>query len=82
MWGHEPWTGAMWGFWWIFPVIGLLVCAFFVLAMVRMMSGGGHFMCRGSHHHDAEEIARLRREVDQLREQVKRQPEAAVPHHP
>jgi len=28
MWG--PWMGGMWGFWWIFPVIGLLLCLFFL----------------------------------------------------
>ncbi len=25
------------GFWVIFPVVGLLICLFFVIAMVRMM---------------------------------------------
>ena len=44
MWMPGPWMGPMWGFWWIFPVLGLLICLFFVIAMVRMMSGGGHFM--------------------------------------
>jgi hypothetical protein len=63
----------MWGFWWIFPVIGLLICLFFVMAMVRMVSGGGRFMCMGPHQHDSEEAARLRREVEDLREQVKKQ---------
>lgn len=40
MWGPGPWMGPMWGFWWIFPVIGLLICFFFVIAMVRMMRSG------------------------------------------
>jgi hypothetical protein len=38
-----------------------------------MMSGGGRFMCMGSHHDDGGEMARLRREVDDLREQMKKQ---------
>jgi hypothetical protein len=67
----------MWGFWWIFPVIGLLIFLFFVVSVVRMIGGGGHFMCMGPHHHDSEEITRLRRELEELREQVKKQ--AAAP---
>ena len=73
MWGQGPWMGPMSGFWWIFPVIGLLVCLLFVIAMVRMMSGGGRFMCMGPRDHDSEETARLRREVEELRRQVKKQ---------
>ncbi len=65
--------GPMWGFWWIFPMIGLLICLLFVIAMVRMTGGGGRFMCMGPHHHDSEETARLRREVEELRAQVKKQ---------
>ena len=65
--------GPGWGFWWIFPVIGLLICVFFLIAMVRMMSGGGRFMCMGPHHDDGEETARLRREVAELREQITKQ---------
>jgi hypothetical protein len=73
MWGPGPWGGPMWGFWWIFPLIGLLICLFFVFAIVRMIGGGGRFMCMGSHHHDSEETAQLRREVEELREQVRKQ---------
>jgi hypothetical protein len=61
----------MWGFWWVFPLIGLLFCAFFVFATIRMMSGG-RFMCRGPHPDNGEEVGRLRREVDELREQLKK----------
>ena len=73
MWGPGPWMGPMWGFWWIFPVTGLAICLFFVIAMVRMMSGGSRFMCMGPHDRNSEETARLRREVDELREQMKKQ---------
>lgn len=69
MWGPGPWMIPMWGFWWIFPVIGLLILFVFI---VRMIIGGGHFMCM--HHHDSEETTRLRREVEALREQMKNQP--------
>jgi hypothetical protein len=62
----------MWGFWWVFPLIGLVFCAFFVFAMIRMMSGG-RFMCMGPHPDSGEEVARLRKEVEDLREQLKKQ---------
>ena len=68
--GPGPWMGPMWGFWWIFPVIGLLICLFFVIAMVRMVSGGGHFMCRGRPHGETEEVAQLRKQVEDLRARV------------
>lgn len=77
MWAQGQWMGPMWGFWWIFPVIGLLIFLFFVVSVVRMIGGGGHFMCMGPGHHDSEEITRLRRELEELREQVKKQ--AAAP---
>jgi len=63
MWGPGPCMGPMWGFWWIFPVIGLLISLFFVITVMRMMSGGGRFMCRG-HQHGNDEAARLHREVE------------------
>jgi len=71
MWGPGPWTGTMWGFWWIFPVIGLMICLFFAIAIVRTISTGGRFMCMGSHQDDRSEIAELRKEVRELREQMK-----------
>ena len=75
MWGGQgPWMmGPMGAFWWIFPVMGFLICLFFMVALMRMMSGGGRFMCMGPHHDNSEEMTRLRREVDDLREQMKKQ---------
>ena len=29
MWGPEPWGAPMWGFWWIFPLIGLTIAAIY-----------------------------------------------------
>jgi uncharacterized membrane protein len=72
MWGPGPWMAPMGGFWWIFPVIGLLIFLFCVIAVLRMISGG-HFMCNGPHDQDSEDTARLRRELEELREQVKKQ---------
>jgi len=73
MWGPGPWIGPMWGFWWIFPVIGLLICFLFVVVVVRTIASGGRFMCMGPHHRDSEEIDRLRHEVEELRDQMKKQ---------
>ena len=48
MWGPGPWMVPMWGFWWIFPVLGILLCIFFVAILVRTFVSGGHFMCIGA----------------------------------
>jgi hypothetical protein len=64
--------GPMWGFWWIFPLIGLFVWALFVIVIARAF-GSGRFMCMGSHQDENAETARLRREVEELREEVKKQ---------
>lgn len=73
MWGPGPWTAPMWAFWWIFPVIGLLIFLCLVIAVVRMISGGGHFMCLGPRQHDSDETAQLRREIEALRQEMKKQ---------
>ena len=73
MWGPGPWMGPMWGFWWISPVIGLLICFLVVVVVLRTIASGGRFICMGPHHRDSDEIDRLRRELDELREQVKKQ---------
>ena len=70
-WG--PSGGPMWGFWWIFPVIGLAIGPMFSVMMVRAVRGGGRFVCMGPHRDDGEETARLRRELEELREQIKKQ---------
>jgi hypothetical protein len=62
----------MWGTWWIFPILGLLFVAFMLAFCVRMMRGtmGSAGMCdRGGHQ--ASEMDDLRREVRELREEIK-----------
>jgi uncharacterized membrane protein len=73
MWGPGPWMGPMWGFWWILPVIGILICFLLVVVVVRTIASGGRFMCMGPHHLDTNEIDRLRHEVEELRERLKNQ---------
>ena len=72
MWGPGPWMGPVWGFWWIFPLIGLLICLFFVTTMIRRIAGGGRFMCMGPHQDNCE-TDQLRREIEDLRERLKKQ---------
>jgi tetrahydromethanopterin S-methyltransferase subunit G len=55
------------------PVIGLLICFLVVVVVLRTIVSGGRFMCMETHHRDSDEIDRLRRELEELREQVKKQ---------
>ena len=71
MWGPGPWMGPMWGFWWIVPLIGLIVCLAFAVCAYRALTGRGQFMCMGGHDRDSKEDD-LQREVRELREEVNR----------
>ena len=71
MWGSGPWGAPMWGFWWIFPLIGFVICLGFAVAMVRLMGGRG-FMCMGDHRSQASaDETELRREIRELREELR-----------
>ncbi len=39
----------LWGFGWIFPVIGFLMCLGFLVMAFRFASTGSGFMCMGGH---------------------------------
>jgi hypothetical protein len=68
MWG--PWAGPMWGFWWIFPLMGLLLCLAFAVMAFRFIATGG-FTCMGGHQQsESNESAVLRREIQALREEI------------
>lgn len=69
-WG--PWGGPMWGFGWMFPIIGLVFCLFVIVLIVRALSRGARFTCMGGHDHESDETSVLRREVHELREEVNR----------
>jgi hypothetical protein len=62
----------MWGFWWIFPLIGLFACLAFLVMAFRFMSTGRGFLCMGRHGGmGSDETAEMRREIQALREEVK-----------
>jgi hypothetical protein len=62
----------MWGFWWIFPLIGMFLCFTFLVMAFRFMSTGRGFMCMGGHRGMGnDENADMRRELAALREEVK-----------
>jgi hypothetical protein len=63
----------MWGFWWIFPLIGLVICLLFVFIILRVFDNSGRLLCMGPHQGETDEIIGLRKEVEQLREEVKKQ---------
>ncbi len=60
------------GFWWIFPIIGLLVCLAFMFVAFGFMSTGRGFMCMGGHRGmGSDDAAEMRREIHALREEIK-----------
>ncbi|MBI3637387.1 MAG: hypothetical protein HY216_14435 [Candidatus Rokubacteria bacterium] len=72
MWGPGYWGGPMWGFGWIFPLVGLLVCLAFLVMAFRALRVGGGFMCMGHHHPSSDDdVAEMRREIRALRDEVK-----------
>ncbi len=69
--GPGPWGPPMWGFWWIFPLMGLLFCLAFLTIAVRFMASGRGFMPMGGHQERAaDETTALRREIAALREEI------------
>ena len=63
----------MWGFSWIFPLIGLSIVLLCLIAMFRGIAQGAGPMCIGRHHgRGGEEAEELRRQVRELREEVDR----------
>ncbi len=72
MWGPGPWGTPVSGFWWIFPIIALLVCLAFMFVAFRFMSTGRGFTCVGGHRGmGSDDAAEMRREIHALREEIK-----------
>lgn len=65
------WGPPMWGFWWIFPLIGMLFCFAFAMLAFRFLSTGRGFMCMGGHQPtQIDDTAEMRREIRTLREEI------------
>ena len=71
MWDPVSWMEPMWGFWWVIPFLGLLVCLAFFLCAARALMNNGRFMCMGPGP-VAKETGELKRKVRELREEVDR----------
>ena len=67
MWGF--WHAPIGWFWWIIPLMGLLMCLAFAVLACRFMAAGRGIMCMG-HQLGGNDIAELRREITLLREEV------------
>ncbi len=65
-----PCAGVMGGFWWIVPLVGLLICSIVVLCLVRGLIGGQGFACMGHGEPGGGAGGDLNREVQELREEV------------
>jgi hypothetical protein len=68
MWGF--WNAPIGGFWWIVPLVGLLMCLAFAVLACRFMAVGRGVMCMGGHQRGGNDIADLRREITLLREEI------------
>ncbi len=62
------------GFWWLFPLIGVLMCLGCLFMMLRSMTPGRGFMCMGGGHRGThtDESSDMQRELNALREEVSR----------
>lgn len=64
---------AVGGFGWIFPLIGLLFMAVMVFVCIGVMGGMPGLGCMGGRRgHSAEPVDDLRREIQGLKEEVRR----------
>lgn len=62
MWMHEH---CMWGFWWVFPLLGIVFLVVLIFLLIRAF-GGGSF----SGH--SKVIEELKREMRDLKEEIER----------
>lgn len=63
------WEPHMWGFGWIFPVMGALMLLVCLVMAFRLASTGRGFMCMSGRGRDR--LADIRRDVNALREELR-----------
>lgn len=66
MWMHEHY---MWGFWWIFPLLGM---ALFVAALILLIRASGGVGSRKEIEELRQEIRDLKTEIEKLKKQENR----------
>ena len=72
MWGPGPWGPAMPGLWWIFPLIGFVMCLAFLFVIFRFIMNGRGAMWMGRHQKaESSDVAEMRREIQALRNELK-----------
>lgn len=62
MWMHEHY---MWGFWWIFPLLGMTLFVVVIVLLIRAFGGGAFSGSR-------REIEELRKEMRELKEEIEK----------
>lgn len=65
MWMHEHY---MWGFWWVFPLLGLGLLIALIILVARLIGGKG--VCSSSKKD--EEIEELRKQVQELKDELEK----------
>jgi uncharacterized membrane protein len=70
MWGPGWGAAPMWGFWWIFPLMGMVVCLAFLVMVFRFVFTGHGPACMAGHGDSGKETAELRRDILALRQEI------------
>ena len=66
MWMHDH---SMWGFWWIFPLLGVTFFVVFIALLVKAFSGGAFSGSRNEVEELRKEILNLKEEIETLKKQ-------------
>jgi hypothetical protein len=62
----------MFSFWWIFPLVGFVMCLAFMFIVLRAIFTGRGGMCMGAHADPGRtDVAEMRREIQTLRDELK-----------
>ncbi len=67
------WVPPSGGYWWIFPLVGLVIMVVMAFACLRMMGVMSGFGCMGGHgRQSTSETEDLRRQVRELKQEIQR----------
>ena len=64
-WGSGP---PMWGFWFIFPVMGFIFMLIMMFLMIQFLRGRGGIIC--GFKRDDGDVGALRKEIRELRKEI------------